>query len=86
MTVTIDLPPELETTLRQHAAGSGQDVRTFVLQAVQEKIARAQTFDQVCAPFASAVEAAGMSDDELETFFEGVREDVWQDKRKHGPS
>jgi hypothetical protein len=84
MTVTIDLPPELETALRQHAAGSGQDVRSFVLQAVQEKIARAQTFDQVCSPFARAVEATGMSDEELETFFEGVREEAWQDKNQRG--
>lgn len=50
MTVTIDLPPELENNLHQQATRSGQDVKTFVLQAVQEKIARARTFDEICAP------------------------------------
>ena len=81
MTVTIDLPPELERVLRQHTARSGQDLSAFVLQAVQEKIARARTFDEVCAPFAAAVEATGMSDEEFDRFFEGVREEVWHDKQ-----
>ena len=43
MTVTIELPPELEETLRQQAAKSGQDLDTFVLQALKEKMARAQS-------------------------------------------
>ena len=34
MTLTIDLPPDLEKTVRQQAARNGQDVGAFVLQAV----------------------------------------------------
>jgi hypothetical protein len=81
MTVTIDLPPELLDLLRQQAARAGQDVSAFVVQAVQERIARARSFDEVCAPFARAVEASGMTDAELEGFFEEVREEVWQEKQ-----
>lgn len=81
MTVTIDLPPELEKVLRQHAARSGQDMSAFILLAVKEKIARARTFDEVCAPFAAAVEEAGMSDEEFDRFFDEVREEVWHDKQ-----
>ena len=39
MTLTINLPPELEKKLEEHAARKGQDIGTFVLQAVQ-KIAK----------------------------------------------
>lgn len=85
MTLTIELPPELETTLRQQAARSGQDVQAFVLQAVQEKIAKARTFEEICAPFAEAVAAAGMTDDEFDRFFDEVREEVWQEKQGHKP-
>jgi hypothetical protein len=85
MTVTIDLPPELEQTLRQHAARKKQDVAAFVLQAVQEKIARGQTFDEICAPFAEAVAASGISDEEFDRFFEEVREEVWQEKQGKRP-
>jgi len=85
MTLTIYLPPDLEQKLRQQAARSGQDVSTFVLQAVQEKIARTRTFDEVCAPFAQAVEASGISDEEFDRFFEEVREEVWQEKQGKRP-
>jgi predicted transcriptional regulator len=85
MTLTIDLPPDLEQKLRQQAARSGQDVSAFVLQAVQEKIARARTFAEVCAPFARAVEASGISDEEFDRFFEEVREEVWQEKQGKRP-
>ena len=81
MTVMIDLPPELEKAVQQQAAHSGQDVRAFVLQAIQEKIAKARTFDEICAPFAQAVQAAGLSDAELDRFFEQAREEVWQEKQ-----
>jgi hypothetical protein len=77
MPVTIDLPPELELTIQQHAARNGQDVNAYVLQAVREKMARTRTFDEVCAPFARAVEASGVTDEEFDRFFEEAREEVW---------
>ena len=80
MSVTIELPPELENTVRQYAERAGQDMGAFVLKAVQEKIARARTIEEVCAPIARAVAATGISDDEFDRFFEEVREEVWQDK------
>jgi len=81
MTVTLDLPPDLETALREHAAQSGQDVSGFVLQAVREKMARVRTFEEICGPFAHAVEAAHVTDEEFDRFFEEVREDVWREKQ-----
>ncbi len=81
MTVTLDLPPDLETALRKHAAQSGQDVTCFVLQAVREKITRVRSFEEICAPFAHAVEAAHVADEEFDQFFEEVREDVWREKQ-----
>jgi predicted transcriptional regulator len=85
MTLTIDLPPDLEKTVRQQAAKSGQDVNAFVVQAVHEKLAKARTFDEICDPFAQAVAASGISDDELDRFFEEVREEVWQEKQGKKP-
>lgn len=81
MTLTIDLPPELDEALRQHAARSDQDVSAFIVQAVREKIAKAHTFDEICAPFAQAVEASGMTDEQLDRFFEEARDEVWREKQ-----
>lgn len=81
MTVMLDLPPDLETALREHAAQSGQDIRGFVLQAVREKITRVHSIEEICVPFAHAVEAAQVSDEEFDRFFEEVREEVWLEKQ-----
>jgi hypothetical protein len=53
----------------------------FVLQAVREKITRARSFEEICAPFAHAVEAAQVADEEFDRFFEEVREEVWREKQ-----
>ncbi len=76
MTLTIDLPAELEEKLRFQAARSGQDQGAYVVQAVREKIARTSPFQEICAPFAQAVEASGVTDEELDRFFEARREEV----------
>jgi hypothetical protein len=39
---------------------------------------------EISASFAKAVEAAGVSDEDFDCFFQEVREDVWQEnQRKH---
>lgn len=82
MTLTIDLPSDLERTVRQQAARCGQDVNGYVLQAVQEKVAKARTIAEICQPFAAAVAATGISDQEFDEFFEQARNEVWQEKRE----
>lgn len=74
MTVTINLPPDLEKTLRQQAARRGLEVSASVLDAVKEKIAKTRTLDEVCTPFAHAVAAADTSDQEFDEFFDQARE------------
>src|SRR5260370_8859218 len=85
MPLTIDLPAELEKNVRQQAAKNGQDVTAFVLQAVNEKLAKARTFDEICAPFAQAVAATGISADEFDRFFEETRDEVWRERQDKKP-
>ena len=84
MSVTIELSPQLERAVRDQAARSGQDLSAFVVQAVEEKIAKARTFAEVCAPIAQAVTDAGVNDDEFDKFFEEARDEVWQAKQGRG--
>jgi hypothetical protein len=81
MTVLIDLPPELEKRLQERAAQARQDMKSFIIQAVKEKIAKSPPFEEICAPFVQAVQASGLTDEELEKFFEEVRDEVWQEKQ-----
>ena len=85
MTLTISLSPELEQALREQAAQSGQDMVSFVLEAVREKITRARTFEEIGAPLARAVEATRMTDEEFNRFFEEARDEVWREKQGGPP-
>ena len=73
MTLSIDLPVDLEKSVRQQAARRGQDVTTFVLQAVEEKVAKARTFEEISRPFADAVAATGITDQEFDNFVHEAR-------------
>ena len=85
MPLTIELPPEMEQRLREETNRTGQDVTSFVLDAVREKMHRAVKVAEVCGPFARAVEASGMTNDEFDQFFEQVRDEVWQAKQTGQP-
>lgn len=78
MSVTIELPPDIEATFRERLARVPQNVTAFVVEAVREKLSRSQTLDEICVPFAQSVAAAGVTDDELDQLFEKARENVWQ--------
>lgn len=43
MTVNLTIPLETEAKIRARAAASGQDVESYVLQAVAEKLAEAES-------------------------------------------
>jgi hypothetical protein len=95
MTVTISLPPELEKGLHDRAALNGQSVEQFVVQLVEKAVlgrdgvrtldpspSAGLPSDEALAPFRREVAESGMTDEELRTFFEDVREEVYQEK--HG--
>lgn len=85
MTLTIELPPDVENKVRQQAEKYGQDITTFVLQAVNERLTKTRSFDEVCAPITQAVAASGINDEEFDSFFEEVRDEVWHEKHGKTP-
>ena len=87
MHVTIRLAPEVAPIVQQVAAEKGQDVASFLEEFVQEAFTvprRSRTLDEILAPFRAQVEASGMSETELDTFFEVVREKRFQEPQRHG--
>ena len=79
MTLTISLAPEMERKLQARASANGQEVAEFVVQTLEDKLRGQPTTDELLAPFRMQVEKSGLTDEELEAFFEEVREEVWQD-------
>jgi hypothetical protein len=93
MTVTLTLTPETEQRLRERAARNGLTLEAY-LQQLAERDAFgvnggqpsgpspvAPTFEEMTGPFARAVEAAGLSEEEVGELFERVVKQVRAERR-----
>ncbi len=79
MTITLHLGPDEEKKLSDRAARSGQGVTDYVRLLITRDLL---TADEALAPFRRQVEESEMSDEDLESFFEEVRDEVWRER--HG--
>lgn len=84
MTITIDLPPEVEESVKTQAAKEGLPLEDYVTSLVEEGTKRRdridllaeKPFDEILAPLRRNVEESGMSDEELDGLFTGARKDA----------
>ncbi len=89
MTITIDLPSEVETKIKTQASNNGVKVEDYVKTLIKEASDRREqieknsekSFDEILAPVRKGFRESGMSEDEILEFFEEVREEVWQEKQ-----
>jgi hypothetical protein len=89
MTVTIHLRPETERQLSCEAARAGLTLAQYVQQLVEREagkgangaVTSGPSFEEMTGPFAKAVEATGMTEDELGDFFQRVVEEVRAERR-----
>ena len=79
MSITIDLTPDQERKLSERAARTGQDLAAYVHRLIERDI---KDVDDALAPFRRQVADSCISDSELASFFESVRDEVWREK--HG--
>jgi plasmid stability protein len=84
MTLTLNLPPEVERKLRQRATESGKDVETIAREQIERGVSCSPTFDEILAPFRKQVAESGISDDELTDLFEEAREEVHRERQGSG--
>jgi hypothetical protein len=84
MTITIDLPPDVEASVKTQAAKEGVPLEAYVTSLVQEGTKRRdridllaeKPFDEILAPFRCNVEDSGVSDEELDDLFTGARKEA----------
>ena len=89
MTITIDLPSEVETKIKTQASNDGVKVEDYVKTLIKEASDRRErieknsekSFDEILAPVRKGFQASGVNEDEILEFFEEVREEVWQEKQ-----
>ncbi len=78
--VTVKLTPETGKLLAERASRQGQDVPTYLSTLIDQELKRT-SIDEILAPFRAEVKQSGMNDNELDGFFEEVRDEVWQDRQ-----
>jgi hypothetical protein len=84
MTITIELPPDVEASVKTQAAKEGLPLEDYVTSLVQEGTQRRdridllaeKPFDEILAPFRHNVEDSGMSDEELDGLFTTARKEA----------
>lgn len=78
MDVTISIAPEIVPQIEQAANAKGQDVPSFLSSLLQAAFTGRRTplrtLNEILAPFRTQVEASGMTDEELDSFFEDLRD------------
>jgi hypothetical protein len=82
MTITIDLTPDVEASVKTQAAREGLPLEDYVMSLIQEGIKRCdrtdllaeKSFDEILTLFRRNVEDSGMTDEELDDLFTGARE------------
>jgi hypothetical protein len=90
MTLTISLTPEEERQLADRAAHAGQDLVTFVHRLIARELGTpisrpvpqtpsGPTLAEILAPVHEDFRRSGMTEVDLDSLVEEVREDVWRE-------
>ena len=91
MTITLDLLPDTQRKLEALATRSGKDVIVFVNDLIEKTVQtipeedsfpEGMKFDEIAAPLRQDFKESVMSEDDFDTFIEGIREDIWQEQHK----
>lgn len=82
MILTISLPVDAESRLRERARVAGQEVTQYVEQLITRELAAPWALPEAAEPLARAVDAAGVTDDEFTSLLVEARDAVRRDRRK----
>lgn len=78
MTVTLELKPEIEKTLRERALAKGKNLDGYLIEIIEKDAGGIRSLDEILAPFRREVEESGITDDEFDEFVEDIRDDMHQ--------
>ncbi len=80
MTVVLELKPELEEAIKKKAAAAGSSVNGYLEELVRKEI----HLDEILAPVRKQFEDTGMTEDELDDFFSGIRRKSFEERYPNG--
>ena len=84
VTHTIELTGIPDQIVRLLDARSGGDRAGYLRDLIIRHFQKSSSSDEILAPFRRQVQESGMTEAELDTFFEEVRQEVWDETHKRG--
>ncbi len=78
MSLSISLSPQAEANLRQRAAAEGKDPTAYASELVENAVTK-PTLDEILAPYRKQISESGMSDQQLDSFYEQLRNEAWNE-------
>ncbi len=81
MTVVLELKPELEAALQLKASAKAFTVNNYVEELIEMDIERGPSLDEILAPVRKQFDDSGMTEDELDDFMNGIRNEVYLEKQ-----
>jgi len=83
MTVAVDLDAKTEELLRKAAMKNGVELDEY-LRSLIDRDLRRLTLDERLAPVRKSVAESDMTEEELDEFFEGVRQRAFEERYPRG--
>ena len=78
MSISIPLSPHAEAKLRERAQAAGEDITSYAARVLDDALTT-PSVDELLAPFRKQVGDSGMTDNQLDDFYEGLRDKVWDE-------
>jgi len=79
MSISIPLSADTEAKLRERAQAAGEDITSYAARVFHDAIST-PSVDELLAPFRKQVEESGMNDQQLDSFYDGLRGKVWEEQ------
>jgi hypothetical protein len=79
MTITIDLPLEIETALQKKASADGTDIQSYILATLKTSALK-PSLDEILAPIRKNFAESGMTEEDLDELIESERQAMWEEK------
>ena len=80
MSVVLELEPEVEAALNRKAIEKGLPLTDYVEGLVRKEI----DLDEIIAPVRQQFAESGMTEDDLDVFFDGVRQKAFEERYPNG--
>lgn len=85
MNITIKPSSDEERKLLERASASGDDLAGYIHRIIDRHIKAPDDLPSLLAPLRQQFAESGMSEEELDSLVEEVREDVWCEKHTRQP-